>query len=286
MTASVALSCDNEGGSGGVGSTARSLTPQLDLGERGLAVKATPEYVIGDVRLPPQFWARVRVTVSGCWEWTGATSSGPRGGYGRFYCGGRSVAAHRASYEALAGPIPDGLQIDHLCRNHPCVNPAHLEPVTIRENVRRGITGQVCRERSARVTHCPKGHEYTPDNTSRGLSGSSGYVTRKCRACMREAQRRLAQARREAANKDQDSRSTQTYREQILTARKSRTCDSAGCVERIEPGDQYLLAKEYPGGESGYADAAGKPIRLHLCRKCAPHVFGTGNLDAEAVTDR
>lgn len=125
----------------------------------------------------------------GCWNWTGATSGH---GYGHIRSGGRGepeLSAHRASYEMLVGPIPEGLHLDHLCRNRACVNPAHLEPVTCAENIRRGETG--ANER--RKTHCPQGHPY---------SGANLHITpqgyRRCRACNREKSRRL-RARRKAA---------------------------------------------------------------------------------------
>lgn len=77
---------------------------------------------------------------SGCWLWT---ASGGSGGYGSFSIGRAraNLMAHRVSYEMFRGPIPEGLHIDHLCRVRCCVNPAHLEPVTPRENVNRGIGG-------------------------------------------------------------------------------------------------------------------------------------------------
>lgn len=71
---------------------------------------------------------------NGCWLWTGTIE---RTGYGRFWLGGRQEIAHRASYALLIGPIPEGLTIDHLCRVRACVNPDHLEPVTLAENIRR-----------------------------------------------------------------------------------------------------------------------------------------------------
>src|SRR6266496_2265386 len=91
--------------------------------------------------LVTRFWAKVDRSGGSraCWLWTGKTG---RDGYGRIGLGGRGalvrVRAHRFAYELLIGPIPDGLQIDHLCRVRHCVNPAHLEPVTQRENILRG----------------------------------------------------------------------------------------------------------------------------------------------------
>jgi hypothetical protein len=110
-----------------------------------------------------------RIAVNGdCWEWTGPRD---RDGYGKCSYGRR---AHRLAYERLKGPIPEGLVIDHLCRNRACVNPAHLEPVTIAENNRRGI------QPSASKTHCVNGHEYDPENTYLRPNGH-----RDCRACIR-----------------------------------------------------------------------------------------------------
>jgi hypothetical protein len=79
--------------------------------------------------LEGRFWARVDKS-GDCWVWTG----GRRGRYGAFWVEGQQMGAHRFAYELLVGPIPDGLTLDHLCCNPPCVNPGHLEPVTFREN--------------------------------------------------------------------------------------------------------------------------------------------------------
>lgn len=113
---------------------------------------------------------------SGCWLWFGATN--PKG-YGNVAVKGRTVGAHRLSYEEFVGPIPDGLDLDHLCRMPCCINPAHLEPVTRRENVIRGNVPKVCGAHELAKTHCPSGHEYTEENTRR-YRGS-----RYCKECNR-----------------------------------------------------------------------------------------------------
>jgi len=121
---------------------------------------------------------------SGCWLWIGATTAK---GYGSFWANGKSCKAHRWSYRWKFGPIPKGLQIDHLCRVRSCVNPQHLEPVTNAENIKRGETGKHSR---AAQTHCIYGHP---------LSGLNLYVTkqgyRQCRACNARRQRE-SQARK------------------------------------------------------------------------------------------
>lgn len=126
-----------------------------------------------------RFLAKFTVAADGCWVWTAATVKG----YGHLRVQGRDWYAHRFSYEQAVGPIPDGLQIDHLCQNKLCVNPDHLEPVTARENMLRGDT--LAAENAAKA-HCKNGHEFTPENT---------YVTpgtpwRSCRTCRREIDRR------------------------------------------------------------------------------------------------
>jgi hypothetical protein len=87
------------------------------------------------------------------------------------------VVAHRFVYEALVGPIPEGMELDHLCRHRNCVNYEHLEPVTRGENVRRTA---ICEERRSRA-HCPAGHPYSAENTYINPHGH-----RICRACRRE----------------------------------------------------------------------------------------------------
>src|SRR5690606_14050374 len=123
-----------------------------------------------------RFWKKVEPT-GFCWKWTGGLNPG---GYGRFSVGGRCVAAHRFAYEALVGPIPEGLVLDHLCRNRACVNPDHTEPVTDRVNTLRGFGPSAL---NARATRCSEGHEFTDENTYLNQSGS-----RVCLTCMRAAQ--------------------------------------------------------------------------------------------------
>jgi hypothetical protein len=120
-----------------------------------------------------RFWTFVaRGSEDACWEWTGG--KWPTG-YGAFKLNGTHVNAHRVSYELLVGDIPDGLVVDHLCRNRGCVNPAHLEPVTFRENILRG---EGAGAHHARKKHCLRGHTFEPPN---GYTNKHGH--RLCRAC-------------------------------------------------------------------------------------------------------
>lgn len=123
-----------------------------------------------------RFYNKVALdTLTGCLEWVAYVRPD---GYASFWDGTRQVPAHRWAYEHVIGPVPEGLTIDHLCRNRACVNPQHMEPVTHRENTLRGegITA-----RQARQTHCKNGHEFTPDNTY--IRPSDGG--RRCRTCLR-----------------------------------------------------------------------------------------------------
>lgn len=117
-----------------------------------------------------------------CWEWIGCVDTST--GYGRFLLDKRYVGAHRVSYELFRSYIPEGLQIDHRCRNRKCVNPDHLEIVTCRENLMRGIGVAAI---NIRKTHCPQGHPYDEDNTH------SYKGRRKCKQCIREQQRAIEQ---------------------------------------------------------------------------------------------
>lgn len=127
-----------------------------------------------------RFWAKVGDPdpASGCTEWIASTQGQ---GYGRFRCGVGMRAAHRVAYTIRHGAIPDGMVIDHLCRNPPCVNPDHLEAVTHKVNTLRG-NGSAAQQ--SRKTHCTHGHEFTQENTYHTPSGG-----RRCRTCYREYMR-------------------------------------------------------------------------------------------------
>ena len=150
-----------------------------------------------DEKEADRFWSKVDVGQwDECWPWT----AGKEGkGYGTFWGNGGQMRAHRVAYELLVGPIPDGLTIDHVedwgCGNKMCCNPTHMEPVTAGENVRRAMRRRTHWANSAK-THCPQGHEYTPENTYAYGSPRNGQ-RRECRTCTlaRLARRRAARGR-------------------------------------------------------------------------------------------
>lgn len=113
-----------------------------------------------------------------CIVYTGALSVG---GYGKIRVDGKHKYAHRVVYEELVGPIPEGLQIDHLCRVRACCNHLHLEAVTQRENIMRGVGPTAV---NATKTHCAHGHEFSPENTRLDRLGR-----RQCLLCNRERNR-------------------------------------------------------------------------------------------------
>jgi hypothetical protein len=116
-----------------------------------------------------RFWLRAEPQASGCWMWTGATKQG----YGAVTIGGRrSQYAHRVAFEMINGPIPDGMHIDHLCRNKLCIRPGHLEAVTQAENNARAVAWRPV------VLHCRRGHLMDAANTYVRTDG-----TKRCRTC-------------------------------------------------------------------------------------------------------
>ena len=134
-----------------------------------------------------RFFAQVRITSwTGCWLWTSYLTNG----YGDIRIDSKMAAAHRVAYELAVRPIPDGLHIDHLCRNRGCCNPAHLEAVTHYENTRRAW---------ALMTHCRRGHPFDEENTHWEVN-RLGNLARRCRACSRDR----ARERRRKASKGRE----------------------------------------------------------------------------------
>jgi hypothetical protein len=145
----------------------------------------------GDDRLPEMVWRHIQVnTETGCWEWTGRLN---HAGYARARAvtNGPMWRIHRLTYVTFVGAIPEGLTIDHLCRVRKCVNPAHLEAVSQRENALRGDTVNAI---NLAKTHCPQGHPYDDANTYVCPKGR-----RNCRTCTRRQKREWEQRKRKAA---------------------------------------------------------------------------------------
>lgn len=122
-----------------------------------------------------RYWALIDIKPSGCWEWMGTKiSKGPSKGYGYFSVGGKWTRVIKWAYEYLIGPIPEGLELDHLCRNRGCVNPYHTEPVTHLVNVRRG---------GVKKELCVRGHRLEmPNLVYDGIR--NGLERYRCRACV------------------------------------------------------------------------------------------------------
>lgn len=163
-----------------------------------------------------RFWARVDRSGGGsaCWPWTAAINGN---GYGSTAWKGRICTPHRIAYELLVGPIPDGMDLDHLCHTRDqfcrggktcphrrCANPAHLEPVPGLVNVMRGRSPHA---EAARQTHCAQGHEFTPENTRI-------YPSRKQRVCLT--------CKRSAARETQQRKGKKHYREYMRAYRAKK----------------------------------------------------------------
>ena len=136
---------------------------------------------------PEEVLAQLRITPFGCWEWTRARH--PLG-YGQVYYRGRSWRAHRLIYSTLTDINITGRVLDHLCRNPPCCNPDHLEPVTQRENNARGKSKSAL---NLRKTHCKNGHELTPENT---VKSELKRGTRDCLICYRARDREFSKKKK------------------------------------------------------------------------------------------
>ena len=166
-----------------------------------LRINETPCEAWSITPLEERFWARVEKRgATECWPWSGAPNAYGYGVIGRGRRGDGKSPAHRVAYELSIGPIPDGAQVDHTCHNDTgclggyecqhrrCCNPAHLEAVTQQTNISRGNAGI----HQTFKTHCPQGHEYTPENTFRNNGG------RGCKVC-RLAWNRKYNLKRKAA---------------------------------------------------------------------------------------
>ncbi len=142
------------------------------------------------------------VPESGCWIWIAACDSS---GYGAIGVNYSMKGAHRVSYELFIRAIPDGMQLDHVCRVRCCVNPNHLESVTQLENVRRGNSGKFYADK----THCPQGHPYSGDNLCIEKGGG-----RRCKICKKETDRKQKAKNAPPINKeDRDMRDVMTNQE-------------------------------------------------------------------------
>lgn len=130
--------------------------------------------------LDDRFFSKVR-EIGECWEWSAYRD---HHGYGKFRTDSGPRLAHRLSWQFFRGAIPEGLALDHLCRNRACVNPDHLDPVTIGVNVQRG---------AEEITSCPQGHPYDSENTYRPARG--GRQCRTCKNAQAIASRRRARAK-------------------------------------------------------------------------------------------
>lgn len=142
--------------------------------------------MIDDPRLPGRFWDKVVPEPNtGCWLWTASVHNF---GYGKFRINGRSLRAHRLTYETLVGPVPRGMQLDHVkargCCGPECCNPDHLEVVTPQVNSLRSTAPCAMH---ARKTHCPAGHPYDEENT--GYVRRRARRSRRCATCHRERER-------------------------------------------------------------------------------------------------
>ncbi|WP_338699141.1 HNH endonuclease signature motif containing protein [Streptomyces sp. Q6] len=140
--------------------------------------------------LVDRFWAKVQIgTADECWPWTAAVN--PKTRYGQFRVGATIRGAHTIAVVYRHGPVPVGHVVDHLCRTRTCVNPHHLDVVTIAENTRRGMAPTAV---AARENRCTNGHEFTPENT---IAKGDGH--RRCRQCFNASQRARYAAKAVAA---------------------------------------------------------------------------------------
>lgn len=164
-------------------------SPLVAIGGRKRMAAAKPIPTLSESQIA-KFWSLVDKSGE-CWAWTGTPY---HRGYGRFSIQSprsrrsRQFLAHRVAWTLTNGPIQDGLTLDHLCRNHGCVNPAHIEAVSHKENVLRGASPTAA---NAAKTHCAQGHAYTVEN-----SKINRWGRRMCRQCYLEKLDKRAGERR------------------------------------------------------------------------------------------
>jgi hypothetical protein len=158
---------------------------------------------------PAERLERMTAKVDGCIVWIGRLH---RSGYADFYVDGKLVMAHRFAYEQANGPIPEGMQLDHLCRNRRCVNPNHLEPVTSRENTMRSPISPAAV--NARKTHCVNGHALDGENLRIDYQGY-----RRCIACQSARSKRHHARKLAALREPSEPQASRDWRDE----RPSRT---------------------------------------------------------------
>lgn len=215
---------------------------------------------VNSPRLPEQVKQKIRISPNGCWEWMAARH---RTGYGRIAFNRETWLAHRLTYTLLVGAIPDGLVIDHLCRNRPCVNPEHLRAVTQWENVH--APGSLAPSAfNAKKTTCPLGHPLV----RRGSTGS-----RACRECnwtrdrSRWPQRSVERAERRAAERKLQpeliERLVADVRAVIDPSDRITTPDLVVTLRAIGPWSSYLNAMTLRSGSYWLTAQLGVQPRTH-----------------------
>ncbi len=160
-----------------------------------------------------RFMAKVHKSESGCWNWTAYKD---KRGYGKFIVNNKPELAHRVVWWIFKGPIPDGLEMNHLCENPGCVNPDHLQAVTHKQNMHYGKNRIAL---FAKQTHCYRGHEFSPENTWIRPLPKGGFG-RFCKECSRINGQLRRNAKREAKAKEQTKTVRENEKEADLEALK------------------------------------------------------------------